>query len=148
MEKKNMYYLIAAVVVIVVVAFLLMRKPAEVPATPPAEQPAEQGLPEPEAPTEYKGEANAITNAVCSNGKIGAIITNIVDNKVTIGNELKVLLRGMVVKDPGCDKTSLEPGESTTCTAVNGPFQVVKGQNEVVVRIIGAKEAQATVVCS
>ena len=148
MEKKNMYYLIAAVVVIVVVAFLLMRKPAEVPATPPAEKPAEQGLPEPEAPTEYKGEANAITNAVCSNGKIGAVLTNVADAKVVIGKDLKVQVNSLPVANPGCDKTELEPGESTTCTAVNGPFQVVKGQNEVVVRIIGAKEAQATVVCS
>jgi len=148
MKNKNMYYLLAAVIIVIIIAVLLLRKPA--PAAPETQAPTAPETPAvqaPETPTTYEGEANAIANVVCAGGKIGGKLTNIGATKVTIGNELKVLLRGMVVKDPGCDKTALEPGESTTCTAMNGPFKVISGQNEIVVRITGAKESQATVTC-
>ena len=150
-DKKNMYYLVAVVVLVVVlVAVFMMRKPAEVPVAPPAPvEEVEEGpvLPEAEVPTEYAGEAEIVTQAVCADGKVGAVITNVADVEVTLMKEWKVLLRGLVVKEPGCDKTVLAPGESTTCTTLNGPFPVVSGQNEVVVRIADAKEGKATVTC-
>ncbi len=153
-QNKNLYYVIGAVVVVVVLVLLFMqlRGPTEAPPAAPTapvveEVVEEPVLPEPEVPTEYAGEAEMVTSAVCADGKIGAVITNVADNAVTIGNELKFQLRGMVVKEPGCDKVELAPGESTTCTTLNGPFQLVPGQNEVIVRIAGAKEGKATVTC-
>jgi hypothetical protein len=149
-QNKNLYYIIGAVVVVVVLVLVWMQmKPASEtgPETqaPVVERPV---LPEPEVPTEYVGEGKMVTNAVCTEeGKIGAVITNIADSTVEIGKDIKILLRGLVVKTPGCDKTELAPGESTTCTTLNGPFPVISGQNEVVVRIAGAKEGKATVTC-
>jgi len=151
MDKKNVYYILAAVVVIVIVVFLVMRKPAEAPAevpqAPVVEEPEAPVLPEAEVPTEYAGEAEMVTSAVCADGKVGAVLTNVADQEVTLMDEWKVQIRGLVVKEPGCDKTTLAPGESTTCTNLNGPFPVVSGLNEIVVRMEGAKEGQATVTC-
>lgn len=150
MEKKNLYYILAAVVVVVVlVLFFAMKKPAEVPAAPaaPVVEPETPVLPEPEVPTEYAGESEMVTSAVCADGVVGAVITNVADTPVTLMNEWKVLIRGLVVKEPGCDKTTLEPGESTTCTTLNGPFPVMDGENEIIIRMGGAKEGKATVTC-
>ena len=149
MEKKNLYYLIAVVVIVVVVAFFMMRQPEAPPEVPPAPEPEaepETVLPEPEVPTEYAGKAEMVTKAVCAEGKIGAVITNVGEDEVTIGKDMKLLLRGMVVKTPGCDKEVLAPGESTTCTQLNGMFPVASGQNEVLVTI-GAQTGKATVTC-
>ncbi len=150
-SNKNIWYIIGAIAVIVILVLVFMRKPAEEPETAPEPEPEpepEETLPEPETPTEYAGEGEIVTKAVCADEKIGAVITNIGNTTVSYGKEWKALLRGMVVKEPGCDKTVLEPGESTTCTTLNGNFPVVEGKNEVVIRISGAKEGKATVTCS
>ena len=150
-DKKNMYYILAVVVVIVVIAFFVLRKPAEAPpvAPPPAvEEPVEETvLPEPEVPTEYAGEAEMVTSAVCSEGKIGAVLTNTAEVTLVLKTDVKFLLRGLVVKEPGCDKTEIAPGESTTCTSLNGAFPVVSGKNEALIRTTGGKEGKATVTC-
>ncbi|MBW2995680.1 hypothetical protein KY332_00095 [Candidatus Woesearchaeota archaeon] len=145
-SNKNLWYIIGVIVVVVVLLLVFMRKPAEeeAPPAPVVEGPV---LPEAEVPTEYAGEAEMVTSAVCADGVIGAVITNVAENTVVLATDVKMLLRGMVVKEPGCDKTALEPGESTTCTTLNGPFAVVEGQNEVIIRIAGAKEGKATVTC-
>jgi hypothetical protein len=145
-QNKNLWYIIGAIVVIVILVLVFMRKPAEEPEAPVTE-PTGPTLPEAETPTEYAGEGEMVTNAVCADGKVGAVITNVADTTVTLNKEWKVLLRGMVVKDPGCDKTVLEPGESTTCTTLSGTFPLVEGKNEIVVRMEGAKEGKATVTC-
>ncbi|MEE9525579.1 MAG: hypothetical protein V3V78_03160 [Candidatus Woesearchaeota archaeon] len=144
-ENKNLWYIIGAIVVIVILVLVFMRKPVE----EVAEAPVEEGpvLPEAEVPTEYAGESEMVTSAVCADGKVGAVITNVADTTVTLAREWKILIRGLVVKDPGCDKTTLEPGDSTVCTTLNGAFPVVPGQNEVVIRLGGAKEGKATVTC-
>jgi hypothetical protein len=150
-KNQNMYYILAAIIVIVViVAVVMMQKPAEVPVEEAEEEEVveeEPVLPEPEVPSEYAGEAEMVTSAVCADGKIGAIITNVADETVMLGSSMIFQLRGMVVKEPGCDKTELAPGESTTCTQLNGNFALVTGQNEVLVRLAGAKEGKATVTC-
>ena len=145
-SNKNLWYIIGVIVVVVVLLLVFMRKPVEeeAPAAPVEEGPV---LPEAEVPTEYAGESEMVTSAVCADGVIGAVITNVAETTLTIVGDVKFLLRGMVVKEPGCDKTALEPGESTTCTTLNGPFQVASGQNEVIVRMEGAKEGKATVTC-
>ena len=152
MEKKNLYYILAAVVLVVVVVLLFaMKKPAEVPAPAPVApvvEPETPVLPEAEVPTEYAGESEMVTSAVCADGKVGAIITNVANIPVTLMAEWKIQIRGLVVKEPGCDKTTLEPGESTTCTTLNGPFPVMDGENEIIIRMGNAKEGKATVVCS
>ena len=65
---------------------------------------------------------------------------------VKIGSDLKVLIRGLVVLEPGCDDSELAPGESTACGNLNGPFPVVEGKNEIFGRI-GPEEVVATVTC-
>ncbi|MBD3354565.1 hypothetical protein GF361_01110 [Candidatus Woesearchaeota archaeon] len=148
-SNKNIWYILGAIVVIVILVLVFMRKPAEEPAPAPAPEPEpEETLPEPETPTEYAGEGEMVTQAVCADGKVGAVITNVADVTAEYMVNWKAQIRGLVVKDPGCDKTVLEPGESTTCTTLNGNFPVISGQNEVIIRIAGAKEGKATVTCS
>ena len=151
--NKNLYYIIGAIVVIVVVVLLVINRqppeeaPPAVPAPAPAPEPEpEPVLPEPEVPTEYVG-AELVSNAVCANGKIGAIITNVGEDTVSIGKDLKILMRGLVIKEPGCDKDELAPGEQTTCTTLNGVFPVIDGKNEILIRSIGGLEGKATVTC-
>ena len=148
-EKQNIYYILAVIVIIIVVAAIAMKlgkEPAQAPA-PVIPGPTAPTLPEAEVPTTYEGDAEMVTQAVCADGKVGAVITNVASETLTVGTEIKFLLRGMVVKEPGCDKTEVAPGESTTCTTMNGNFAVSSGKNEVVVRIAGAKEGLATVTC-
>lgn len=148
-EKQNMYYIIAVIVIIIVVAAIAMKLGKE-PSQPAPVIPGPTGptLPEAEVPTSYEGDTEMVTQAVCADGKVGAVITNVADKTLQVGTEIKFLLRGMVVKSPGCDKTELAPGESTTCTTMNGDFKVVSGKNEVIVRDGSAKEGLATVTCS
>ena len=149
-SNKTIWYIIGVIAVIAVLMFVFMKKPAEEPepAAPVEEPEVEETLPEPEVATEYEGEEEMVKNAVCSDGKIGAVITNVAEETMTVSEDIKFLLRGLVVKEPGCDKEELAPGESTTCTSLNGPFQVVEGKNEVVIRLARAKEGLATVTCS
>ena len=148
--KKNIYYIAAAVIVVVIIAVLLMRKPAEVPEEPEVEEPEvveeeEEVLPEPKVATEYKGD-ELISDAVCADGKIGAIITNIGEEEATIPKDIKILLRGMVVIDPDCEKMTLAAGESILCENVAGHFSTGTGKQQVTVILKGAS-AQATVTC-
>jgi len=145
-SNKNLWYIIG-VVVVVVILLLVFMKPAEEPEAAPVVEDEGTGLPEAEVETEYAGEAEMVTSAVCAEGKIGAVITNVAEETVVLAKDVKMLLRGLVVKEPGCDKAELAPGESTVCTTLNGPFQVMPGQNEVIIRLTGAKEGKATVTC-
>ena len=147
MNRKLLFCILA----VLVIALVGCKKAPEAPVTPPpvVETPVveEPVLPTPEVPTTYAGEKELVTNAVCANGKVGAVITNVLDTNVVLGTDVKFLLRGMVVKSPGCDKTELAAGESTTCTTMSGTVPLVPGVNEVVVRVTGAKEGLASVNC-
>ena len=152
-NKNNTIYYVVAVVVIVLIAVFMMRKPADVPPavepTPepePVVEPVAPVLPEPEVPTDYKGEVEMVSKMACVDGVASGRITNTDTVKWVYGKDFKVLIRGLVVHEPGCDKTELEPGESTDCTTLNGPFQVVEGLNELAVRSKN-KEVIATVTC-
>ncbi|MBW2965975.1 hypothetical protein KY342_02620 [Candidatus Woesearchaeota archaeon] len=152
MDKKNMYYIVAAVIVVVIIAVLLMRKPAAPEITEPeitepevVEEEEKIVLPKPKVETEYKGD-ELISDAVCADGKIGAIITNTGTESASIPKDIKILLRGMVVIDPDCEKMTLSAGESITCENVAGHFPTGTGQQQIMVRLKGA-EAQATVTC-
>ncbi len=154
MKKTTIVFCLLAIMVLLISGCSCKKDvPAPAPVEPEAPvvtepvAPVEPTLPEPEVETEYAGESDeVVTEAVCSEGKIGARLTNTGDSAVTIGKEMRILLRGMVVKDPGCETVDLASGASTVCTQLNGPFPVVDGKNEVLIRI-GSTEVKATVIC-
>ena len=152
-KKNNTIYYVVAVVVIILIAVFMMKKPAEEPPavepTPepePVPEPETPTLPEPEVPTDYKGEVEMVSQMACVDGVASGRITNTDNVAWVYGKDVKVLLRGLVIHDPGCEKMELEPGESADCTTLNGPFQVVEGLNEITVRSKN-KEVIATVTC-
>ena len=125
-------------------------EPVPVPDLPvevPEPEVVEPELPEAEVPTEYAGRgAEMISDVACSDGRISARLTNTGDSAVTVGRDMVVMLRGMVVLQPECETMALEPGQSTVCTKLNGPFPVAPGRNEIAVKI-RLSDAVATVTC-
>jgi len=148
-KNNNSTWYVVGVIVIILIA-LAVWKPwqTEEPEViePEVTEPDVPVLPEAEIETEYEGDVEMVTSAVCADGKIGAIITNAGDKSVVLGKDMKILLRGLVIKDAGCDKTELAAKESTTCTNLNGMFAVAKGQNEILITL-GPESGKATVTC-
>ena len=148
-QNKNTMYIIAAVIVIVIIALAVWQpwaKKEPVVNEPVVQEPEEPTLPEPEVPTDYEGDA-LVSDAICVGGKIAATITNTGTANAVIGKDMTVSVNSLVVKNPGCEVSELEPGQSTRCSNMNGNFKVRTGKNEVLVRT-SAEQGQATVTCS
>ncbi|RME77783.1 hypothetical protein D6774_03270 [Candidatus Woesearchaeota archaeon] len=95
------------------------------------------------------GNLERVSNVACSqnaNGErmISLTLTNvnserpykISNNGVQKGFDTYFLVRGIVVKNPGCEDTELAPGESTTCSTIGGTgsYANIEGTNRVAVQ--------------
>lgn len=82
-------------------------------------------LPESTIPESY------LTDLECDEDAIKVTVTNLGDEA---WEGINVYLNGGWDKEPGCEKYELEPGESTTCDAIDFPV-VYQGGKENVVQI-------------
>lgn len=154
MDKKNTYYIIAAIVVVVLIVFLVSRQPAETPEDetpeapveePVAEEPEENMTETPEPTEEVEvsedtgkidyGSRGILSDVKCEDGKMSAIITNVLDKEMyikpkTYENELRVMVNGIVSKWYECDKETLAPGEHTYCSDLLGPQMSARLTND------------------
>lgn len=64
----------------------------------------------------------------CTDNKIEAMITNNNDMDIEITKDVKIIINGLVVVDPECDKMLLKPGESTTCADITGHYPIRTGK--------------------
>lgn len=94
-----------------------------------------------------EAEANLVSNLNCANGVITATITNTGDKTIDLSKDIRVIVRGLVVANKiiECEKTSLNPGESTLCSKLNGVYPVVEN-NAIVIRF-GTEQVLMDVTC-
>jgi hypothetical protein len=87
-----------------------------------------------------------VSGLACSGSSIAGTVTNVVDQAVDV-TSLRVLVNGQVIEPEllGCDKSSLQPGDSTNCASLNGILPV-SGENTVDV-VMGSETGQASVTC-
>lgn len=89
---------------------------------------------------------NLFSGAACSDGKIIATLTNVFDQDLYV-SDIKVLFRGLVIKDLGCYTSVLRPGSMVVCDTLNGEFALAIGTNELIVQI-GDEEEIIKVYCN
>ena len=98
---------------------------------------AEEKVETPEAPTvvetpetsEPAVESGKLLSAVrCADSKIQGVVTNTLDSEVTLGNDIKILINGLLIVDPVCDSLTLAQGESTFCDDLSGHIAIRAGK--------------------
>lgn len=72
--------------------------------------------------------AAILSGLKCIDDKIEGVITNTQDQAAELNKEIKVIINGLIVIDPECDKSTLEPGESTVCSDLSGHFTIRTGK--------------------
>ena len=79
----------------------------------------------------------------CLDGAIEGIVTNTGDKELTLAKDIKVLINGLIVVDPECDKLVLAPGESVYCRDLSGHYAIRKGQvNRVQLNLLGERAVE------
>jgi len=146
--KKALFALMAiALMVLVACAAPKAEEPAPVSDQPVAE-PTPAPEPTPVAPivTPSGSQLNLLTDVVCVNGKISAIVTNTGDTTWDVASDVDIVLNGGIDEVPGCDKESIAPGESTLCDSIDWPKVSNPGKiNAVVVVADGSRQTVKTV---
>jgi hypothetical protein len=105
---------------------------------------AEEGLP---AEVEQEVAAGAwLAGVACAEGRISAVITNQEGRDMEITKDIKLLIRGLVVTRPDCDKMTLAPGESAICDDISGGFPLADS-NIIILRAPDGVQEEATAVC-
>lgn len=69
----------------------------------------------------------------CDESGIQSWVKNIDNMTHEIGKTLRVVVNGYPVYPPTCEKLKLEPGETTYCSDLTGPYDFKKGTNKVVI---------------
>jgi len=65
------------------------------------------------------GAAGMVSSAACANGKLSLTLTNIERTSWAIGTDVTFYVNTVTDSTPGCGKSTLAPGESTTCTTLD-----------------------------
>jgi hypothetical protein len=101
----------------------------------------------PEAAQTIEEPKEIVSNLKCINGIISGTITNTLDKTVDLTKDMRIMIRGLVVAPNivQCTKTTLNPGESTSCSKINGVFQAVES-NRIVIRL-GLEQVEKEVGC-
>ena len=101
------------------------------PEAPVVEEPVEVTLPESEEGEAVidvaPGKLDMISEARCIDNNIEVVLTNPTEKVLTFAKDAKIIINGLVVVDPECDKLTLEPGESTYCTDISGHLAIRQG---------------------
>lgn len=133
--------LISILVIIVLISGCKKEMPAA-PETPPAipsGQETPPPIPEtdltnetpatPEAPMEVKTPGlEMVSQARCIDNKIGLVVTNPTNQTLTLAKDAKVIVNGLTVIDPECDKMEIKPGESVFCADISGHYATRTGE--------------------
>lgn len=109
-----------------------------VPTAPASQAPAQEtpSLPAsavPEAPVQTiettEGKMlEMITQARCLENRIEVVLTNPTDATLTLAKDAKVIMNGLTVVDPECDKLVIAPGESVYCADISGHYSIRNGE--------------------
>jgi hypothetical protein len=102
--------------------------PTEQPAAPVEPVVAPAAPEEPAASAEQPLTQPSISEARCVDSRIEAVLTNTGSASAVLGKDFKIILNGLVVIDPECDKMTLAAGESTYCKDISGHYTIREGK--------------------
>jgi hypothetical protein len=96
--------------------------------------------------TSIQPTAQTVSGLLCSDGNIEGTITNTLNQQLAV-EDFRVLFNGNVVNPATlrCDKTVLQPGESTQCLSMQGVVPVA-GANEIAV-VLGTESTIEAITC-
>ncbi|MBR9691829.1 hypothetical protein GOV06_03495 [Candidatus Woesearchaeota archaeon] len=89
----------------------------------PVEVPAQEGN-----GAEDAEPGKIISSMKCVEDRIQAVIKNTGDTEATMVKDIKVILNGLLVVDPVCEKLTLAPGEETQCQDISGHIAIRTGK--------------------
>ncbi|MCK4588987.1 MAG: hypothetical protein KAT77_00970 [Nanoarchaeota archaeon] len=140
--KKALFALLAIALLVLVAC--APKEPAPEPAPAPVPEP--EPAPAPvviEPPVQEKtGLLVPLSSISCVGDTIIATVTNVGDEEWVIGENAKIYLNAGIDKEPGCEKTTLAPGESTVCDGIDWPI-VQKAGKKNILQIVAAGERYA-----
>lgn len=115
----------------------------------PYEQPVVDVVPsEPSTTITVGVSGETLSQVKCVGDKIEGVVTNKADKQVDILKEASVVFRGVLIVNPSlmeCEKTTLNPGESTYCGSLVGKYPVSE-KNRFIFRITGLEEGVVKVI--
>ena len=140
--RKALFALLA-VSLLVLVACAPKEAPAPEPAAPVA-QPEPAPAPVVTAPPvqEKTGLLVPLSGISCEGSVITATVTNVGDEDWVLGENMKIYLNAAIDKEPGCEKTTLAPGESTVCDAIDWPIVQQAGKKNIL-QVVAAGQRYA-----
>ena len=89
-----------------------------------------------------------LSQVKCVGTKIEGVVTNMGNDQIDITKEASAIIHGVLVVNPvlmECEKTILEPGESTLCRSLAGKYKLAE-KNRLIFRIKGMEEGIAKIV--
>ncbi|MBW2977234.1 hypothetical protein KY331_00150 [Candidatus Woesearchaeota archaeon] len=105
---------------------------------------------EPTKTVTISATGEALSQVKCVGTKIEGIVTNVADTQIDITKEASAVIHGVLVVHPTlmeCEKTILEPGESTYCGSLAGKYKLAE-ENRLIFRMTGLEKGIAkTVEC-
>ncbi len=126
MKKKILLFLVLILTVFLIIG---CKKTEEEPQTDQDIKTPEQSQ---ESIGQEQGEEGKILNLLrCSDNRIEAELYNSKEDSLIIGEDIKIIVRGLIVPMPDCDKNTIEPGESVYCTDITGKYKIKDGINRV-----------------
>ncbi|MBD3354564.1 hypothetical protein GF361_01105 [Candidatus Woesearchaeota archaeon] len=125
MKKKTWLFLI-----LILTVFLIMGcKKEQEPQTDQEIKTPEQTQ---ESVEQEQGEEGKILNLLrCSDNRIEAELYNNREEPLVIGEDIKIIIRGLIVPIPDCDNTTIKPGETVYCSDITGKYKIKDGINRV-----------------
>lgn len=73
-----------------------------------------------------------ITEARCVSNSIEAVLNNPSDQEITLIKDMQIVINGLVVSHPDCDKNTIAAGESVYCRSIGGSLSIKKGAKNIV----------------
>jgi len=138
--------------IIAILFFILFLAGCKVPEEPTVTAPTEPealvenvSVPEVSEPTKpaiTPAPREALSEVRCVGNKIEGIVTNVADKQIDITKEASAVIHGVLVVHPAlmeCEKTILEPGESTYCGSLAGKYKLAE-KNRLIFRMTGLEE--------
>lgn len=128
--------IISIIIIILIIGVFGCQKAAETPKeTAPVETtpvvPAEQNA---DVEKPVAASKAALSDLRCAGNKsIEGVFTNTDEKPIKLAKDVKIIINGLIVVDPDCDKLDVQPGEAVYCKDFTGHLSVSgsKKTNEV-----------------
>ena len=139
--KKALFALLA-IALLVLVACAPKEAPEPEPVAPEPEPTVTEPVVTEPVVQEKTGLLVPLSGISCVGDTITATVTNVGDEDWVLGENAKIYLNAGIDKEPGCAETTLAPGESTLCDAIDWPIVQQAGKKNIL-QVVAAGERYA-----